>query len=109
MAQPLERTLRVSLFPAEATGVHHADMADRIVKADGIIRIDLAERRCDVGRHLPSRARVTRQAQAASEPDEMCIEWNDEPRGGDSRPHSQIDLVAPDHPAEEQVQALARA
>ena len=38
MAQSFERTLRVSLLPAEAAGVHHADVADREIEAHGIGR-----------------------------------------------------------------------
>ena len=37
----------------ESAGIHHPDMTEREVEADGIGRIDAAQRRRDVGGHLP--------------------------------------------------------
>ena len=39
----------------------------------------------------------------------MRIERNDEPRGGHKCPRSEINRIAPDHPAQEQIQPLAGA
>ena len=59
-AQPLQRTLRVSLPAAEAAGVHHADVAQREIEPHRIVGIQRAQRRGDVGRHPPARADVYR-------------------------------------------------
>ena len=108
-AHSLERTLRVSLPAAEAAGVHHADVAERKIEPDRIVRIDGAQRRRDVRRHPPARRRVARQSQAAAEPDDVRVERHDQLCRRDRRPDAEIHLVAPHHPAEEQVQPLARA
>ncbi len=68
-----------------------------------------AERRCDFRRHLPARGRVAGQSKATTKPDDVRIERNDEPRRGHKCPCSEIDRIAPDHPAQEQIQPLAGA
>ena len=68
-----------------------------------------AQRRGDVGRHLPAGAGVARQPQAAAEPDDVRVERHDQPRRRDARPDAEVDFVAPHHPAQEQVQPLAGA
>src|SRR4051794_39087031 len=108
-AQPFQRTLRVSLLPAKTAGVHHPDMTEREIEADGVVRIQAAQRSGDVCGHLPSGTDITRQAQAAAQPDDVRVERDDEFGGGHVRPRSEIDLVSADHPAEKKVQALARA
>jgi hypothetical protein len=45
----------ITLAPAVSAGIHHPDMTEREVEADGIGRIDAAQRRRDVGGHLPPR------------------------------------------------------
>ena len=66
-----------------------------------------AQRRGDVARHPPARARVRRQAQAAADADHVGVERHDQLRRRHPRPHAEIERVAADHPAQEQVQPLA--
>jgi hypothetical protein len=74
-----QRALPIALRTSEAARIHHSDMAQRKVIANGILRIDRTKRRRDFRRHLPSGTHVSREPQAATEPDDVRIEWNDEP------------------------------
>src|SRR5688572_26522355 len=67
-------TLRISLRLSKAAGVHHPDVAQGEVVADRVQGIDVAERGSDLRRHPPARTRISRQPQAAPEPDDMCIQ-----------------------------------
>ena len=67
------------------------------------------QRRGDLRRHLPPGARVARQAQAASEPDDMGVERHHQARRRQLRPHRHVDGVLAHHPAQEQVEPLAGA
>ena len=69
----------------------------------------VAKRRCDVGGHLPSRARIARQSQAPPDANDVRVERHDELDGGHALPDAEIHGVAPDHPAQKQIQPLARA
>ena len=88
---------------------HHPHVAQREVEAHRIDRVQLAKPCRDVRRHVPAWTPVARQPQALPQTDDVRVERDDEPRGRDARPDSEIDLVAPDHPAQKQVQPLARA
>ena len=94
---------------AEAAGLHHPEVAEREVVADGIGGIEAAQRRGDLGRHLPARRRLPRQAEAPAQPDDVRVERHHQLRRRHARPAAGIDGVAPHHPAQEQVQPLARA
>src|SRR5471030_3074680 len=63
-ARPTQWALRILLSAAEAARVHHPQVAQRVVVLHRIGRIDQAERRRDITRHLPARARQPREAQA---------------------------------------------
>jgi hypothetical protein len=93
----------------EAARIHHPEVAQRKVVADGIDRIQRAQPLRDLRRHLPARARARREAQAAAEANDMRVERDDELSGADAGPAAGIDFVAADHPAQEQIQPLAAA
>src|SRR6266566_6717805 len=84
-------------------------MTEGKIVPNRIRRVYRAERRCDFGRHLPARGRVAGQSKTTTKPDDVRIERNDEPRRGHKCPCSEIDRIAPDHPAQEQIQPLAGA
>ena len=67
------------------------------------------QRRGDVRGHPPACAGVLRQAQAVSEADHVGIERNDQLAGRKRRPDAEVYLVGADHPAQKQIQPLARA
>ena len=67
------------------------------------------QRRGDLGRHPPARRGVARQAQAAAHADDVHVERHDEPRRRHARPDAEVDGVVADHPAQEQIEALAGA
>ena len=79
-ADAAQRALRVALRPTEAARVHHPEVTERVVVLDGIVRVELAERRCDVARHRPTRARVARQLQAAADTNNVRVERHDQLR-----------------------------
>src|SRR5262245_59787176 len=83
-------------------------MAEREIEFAGIVRIQLAKRRRDVGGHLPARARITRQSKAPPDANDVRVERHYQLRGGYLIPDSKIDRVASDHPSQEEVQPLAR-
>ena len=78
-ARASERTLGVALGATEATRVHHADVAEREIEADRIGGVERAQRRRDLGRHLPPGTGVARQPEAAPEPDDVGVERHDQP------------------------------
>src|SRR5689334_19804674 len=84
-------------------------MAERKIIADRIKRIDRAQGCRNFGRHLPVRRAIARQSEAPPQPNDMGIERNDEPRWGHECPCSKVDFVASHHPAEKQIESLARA
>ena len=94
---------------AEAAGLHHPEVAEREVVADGIGGIEAAQRRRDLRRHLPARRGLPRQAEAPTQPDDVRVERHHQLRRRHARPAAGIDGVAPHHPAQEQVQPLAGA
>jgi hypothetical protein len=82
-------------------------MAEREVVFDRVVGIDPAERGRDIARHLPSRAGIACQTQAAADPNHVRVEWNDQLGWRHARPDAEIERIATHHPTEEQVQALA--
>ena len=108
-ADPTQRTLRVRLRAIEAARVHHAEVAEREVVLDRVVRIEPAQRRGDVARHAPAGARIGRQAQAAADADHVRVERHDELRRRHARPDAEVERVAPHHPAQKQIQPLAGA
>ena len=101
--------MRVALWPVEPALVHHPDVAEGKIEANGIGRIERAERRGDFCGHLPAGRDVVRQAQAVAEPDDMGVERNNQPGRRDARPDSHVDSILPHHPPQKQIQALAGA
>jgi len=97
------------LRAAEAAGVHHPEVAQRVVVLDGIPWIEIPQRRGDVARHRPARAAVARQSQALAHADDVRVERHHQQRGRQAGPHPQIERVAADHPPEKKVQPLAGA
>jgi len=84
-------------------------MTQREVILDRIGRIELSQRCRNVASHAPSRTRVARQPQAAADANDVRIERNDQLGGRDPRPNAEIQRVVPNHPAEEEIEALASA
>ena len=60
-----------------------------------------------LARHAPAGAGVFGQTEAASDANDVRVERHDQLRGRHAGPHAEIERVAPNHPAKEQVQALA--
>ncbi len=84
------------------------EVAEREVVLHRIERIERAQRRGDVARHPPARAGVRRQPQAAADADHVRVERHDQLRRRHARPDAEIERVAAHHPAQKQVQPLAR-
>ena len=108
MAQTAQRTARVTPRPVEPALIGHAKVAEREVVLDRIGRVQLAQRGRDVGGHLPPGTRVSRQSKAPPYTNHVRVERDDQPGRPHLRPESEIDRVAPDHPAQKQVEPLAR-
>jgi hypothetical protein len=99
----------IALSSSVAAGVHHPDMAKGKIVPDWIDGVDRAQRRSDFGGHLPVWCAIPRQGETAAETNDVRIERNDEPGWGHECPHSEIDFVAPHHPAQKQIEPLAGA
>jgi hypothetical protein len=84
-------------------------MADRKVEANGINGIEPAQRTGDVSSHFPPGTDVLGEPKASAETDHVRVERHDQLARRHTRPDAQIDLIPPDHPAEEQIEPLARA
>ena len=84
-------------------------MAEGKIVPHRIDRIGRAKRRRNLRGHLPIRCAIARQSEAPPQPNDMRIEWNDEPGRGHTCPHAKVNFVMPNHPTEEQIQALAGA
>ena len=101
--------MTVALRSSISAGAHHPHVTQGKIVPNRILRVNRSERRCDFGGHLPPRSRVASQSKATTEPDDVRIERNDEPRRGHTCPRSEINRIAPDHPAQKQIQPLAGA
>ena len=99
--------MTVALRSSISAGAHHPHVTEGKIVPDRIRRVNRSERRCDFRGHLPARSRVASQSKATTEPDDVRIERNDEPRRGHTCPRSEVNRIAPDHPAQEQIQPLA--
>jgi hypothetical protein len=84
-------------------------MAEREVVLDRVLRVELAQRRRDVAGHRPAGAGIPCEAKTAADADHVRVERDDERGGRDAGPDAEIQLVAPDHPSEKEVQPLAGA
>ena len=82
MAESPQRTLRIPLRAVEPALICHAEVAKREVVLHGIVRVERAKRCCDIGGHLPARARIARQSQASPHADNVRVERDDELGGG---------------------------
>ena len=83
------------------------EVAEREVVLTGSAGSSCAQRRGDVARHPPARARVPRQPQAAADANHVGVERHDQLRRRHARPDAEIERVAPHHPAQKQIQPLA--
>ena len=72
-------------------------MAEGVVVFDRVLRIEPAQRRRDVARHAPSRARIRREPQASAHPDDVRIERNDEAGRRQAAPYAEINHPTPEH------------
>jgi hypothetical protein len=93
----------------EAARIHHPQVTQRKIVANGIDRIERAQRPRDLRGHLPAGTRARGEAQAAAEANHVCVERDDELSRAHAGPAAGIDFIAPDHPAQEQIQPLAAA
>jgi len=84
-------------------------MAEGKIVPDRVDRIDRAQRRCNFRGHLPIRCAIARQSEAPSQPNDVGIERNDEPGWGHECPGSKVDLIAPNHPTQKEIETLAGA
>src|SRR5207249_5575645 len=91
---PLPPGVRISLRAIEAARVHHADVAEREIVLDRIVRIEPPQRRSYVDGHPPSGARVAREPEAATDADHVSIERDDQLRRRHARPDAEIECVA---------------
>src|SRR5262249_27752022 len=99
-AEPTQRTPRARRSPgcaertAEAAGVHHSEMAQRIVVFDRIVRIEPAQRQGNVARHSPAGAGVPGQTQAPPDADDVRIERDDKLGWRHTRPDAEVQRIA---------------
>src|SRR5713226_4750157 len=66
-AHPTQRTVGVPLRTVETTRVHHAQVTERIVVFDRVVRVETPQRRGDVARHTPARAGVLGESEASAD------------------------------------------
>ena len=84
-------------------------MAEGKIVPDWIKRIDRAKGCGNFGRHLPVWRPIAGQSEAPPQPNDVGIEGNDEPGRGHECPHSKVNFVTPNHPAQKQIEPLAGA
>jgi len=84
-------------------------MAEGKIVPDRIGGVDRAKGSGDFGRHLPVWRAIAGQSETSSQANHMRIERNDEPGRGHQCPCSKVNFVTPNHPAEKQIEPLARA
>ena len=108
-ADSAQGALTISLSSSVAAGIHHPDMAEGKIVPDRVDRIDRTQRRRNFRGHLPIRCAIARQSEAPPQPNDVRIERNDEPGWGHECPRSKVDLVAPNHPTQKQIETLAGA
>jgi len=101
--------LTITLSSSIAAGIHHPDMAKGKIVPDWIKSVDRAQGCRNFGRHLPVWCAIARQSEAPPQSDDVRIERNDEPRRGHECPRSKVNFVTPNHPAQKQIEPLARA
>jgi hypothetical protein len=106
---PPKGTLPVSVARPEPTRAHHAQVAEREVVSHRIDRIERAQGGGNVGGHLPARRNPARQPETLPHPNRVRVERDHQLTGLERAPATRIHGVGPDHPAEEQVEALAGA
>ena len=101
--------MAITASSSVAAGIHHPDMAEGKIVPDWIAWIDRAKGSRNLGGHLPVGRAIPRQSETPPQPNDMRIEWNDEPGRGHKCPHPKVNFVMPNHPTEEQIQALTGA
>ena len=84
-------------------------MTEGKVVLHGILGIERPQRLRDLAGHLPPGTRIFRQPETSPDSDHARVQRNDQLGGGDSRPDSEINRIASDHPAKKQVQQFASA
>ena len=84
-------------------------MTQREVVFHGIIWVQPPERLRDLPRHGPARGSIRRELETLSDPNDVRIQRYDELGPVDSRPGSEVDVVAPNHPPQVEIQSLAGA
>ena len=98
--------------PAEARGRHadveDADPAERVVEPHRIGRVEAGERVRDLARGLPVGGGSPRQSESSRDPMDVRVRRDDEAARRDAAPQPEVEVVAPDHPAQVEVPALAR-
>jgi len=84
-------------------------MAEGKVVSNRIKRVDRPEGSSNFSRHLPVWCAIPRQSETPPQPNDVRIERNDEPGRGHECPRSKVNFVTPNHPAQKQIEPLARA
>src|SRR5207245_5640400 len=87
----------------------HPFMTEREVVLHGIRRVDLREPPRDLLGHPPVARLPARQTDRARDVLDVGVHRDQEPRRRDPGPEAEVGRLAADHPAEEEMQALARA
>src|SRR4051812_48116915 len=108
-AEATQRALTIRLRLIEPARVHHAEVTEREIVFHRVRRIETAQGCRDIPGHLPARAGVARQAEAAPDADDVRVERDDQLRGRHTGPHAEIERILAHHPAQKQIETLAAA
>ncbi len=98
--------------PAEAGGrdadVEDADPAEGVVEPHRIGRVEAGERVRDLAGGLPVGGAPPGQSESSRDPMDVRVRRDHEAGSRDAAPQPEVEVVAPDHPAQVEVPALAR-
>ena len=89
--------------------LEEAHAVEREIVLYGVVGVEPPQPFRDVRGHGPACRLVAGQANATRDREDVSVEGNHERPGLDHRPHAEVDGVAPHHPTQEEVQALAGA
>src|SRR5215475_5538115 len=86
----------------------HALVTEREVVPHGVVRVEAPEAGGDLLDHSPVAAAPPREADGAGHVLDVRVHGHEQRRGRDAAPDAEVRREAPDHPAQVEVEALAR-
>src|SRR5262245_61545817 len=95
--------------PAIEAVAGHALVAEREVELHRVVAVDRRQATCDLLGHPPVAGSAAREADRAADVLDVGVDRHHEARRRDRRPEAEVRWLPPDHPAQIQIEPLARA